>query len=90
MSKRRNSKILIVFYILTYLKSWLVVQNLRIALIKTCSYEDFNQSDIDLFFSDTVWIVLHKMFSNFLLYGSWLVAMTRILLFAEEMEYLAI
>ena len=31
------------------------------------------------------------MFSNFLLYGSWLVAMTRILLIAAEMEqYIAI
>ena len=31
------------------------------------------------------------MFSNFLLYGSWLVAMTRILLIAAEMkQYIAV
>ena len=43
------------------------------------------------FFSDIIWIALHKMFSNFLLYGSWLVAKTRILLNAAEMElYIAI
>ena len=39
-----------------------------------------------MLFSDIVQIVLHQMFSNFLLYDSWLVAITRILLTAAEMN----
>ena len=50
MSEKRNSKILFVFYIFIYLKSWLVVQNLRIALMKIRKCEHFNQSSIHLFF----------------------------------------
>ena len=42
--------------------------------------------NLSMFFSGIFWIVLHKMLSNFLVYGSWLVAMTKILLIATEME----
>ena len=38
MSERHNYKILIVFYMFIYLKSWLVVQNSKNALIKIRSY----------------------------------------------------
>ena len=96
MSEWRNSKILIAFYIIIYLKIWLVVQNLKELVWLYIELEHIIiliKAMFSKLFSDIVWIAWHEMFSNFLLFGqdSWQVAIKRILVIAAKMEqYIAI